>query len=97
MTTTEEGTQVEAPEQSQGRKGNKVTLKRDLGTETAPDKETIAKIVGEMTAEILASNPEKWEVQSGDATDPLDFSFWGINVRIAEVNGHYALSVTYDF
>lgn len=70
----------------------KFTLQKELDElDAPPDANTIAKIVGDMTTEAVLMAAKR------DKRSLLDFEFMGVHVRLDEVNGHWALSVTYSF
>ncbi|KAJ6081413.1 hypothetical protein N7499_006287 [Penicillium canescens] len=74
------------------RAGIKLTLKHEFGDlDRRPDEATIARIVGDMTAEVVPKALKGFEC----TTDRIHFDVLGIHVAIDEVNGHWALSVSY--
>lgn len=81
-------------EQTEKKEEYKVTLTREL--DNSPDPATLAKLIGDMTAEILSSTL-RWHKNPGQGTDRLYSSIGALHVMFDEVNGRYALSITWVF
>lgn len=71
----------------------KVTITRELQTD--PDPVALATLIGEMTSEMLVSTAPKWYRDPAKSTGRFQFSIGALDVMFDEVEGHYALSVTW--